>query len=233
MTLPIITADERLAEPRGIKGCIFGKSGLGKTSLLWTLERLDHALHRPRGRRSRDRGLGGRHASARAPGRSAATSRSSSAGRTRRCATTSPTARRTSTRSARSFGDPAVLDTLRHDLHRLDHRRRAALLPVVQGPARGHLGEDRQARHARRLRAARPRDDRLADPPAAHARRRTSGSSGSSTRSSTTSIARSSSRRSTARRPGSSCRASSTRSSPWPRSRTRTASRSAPSSARR
>ena len=37
VSLPIITADQRLAEPRGIKGCIFGKSGLGKTSLLWTL----------------------------------------------------------------------------------------------------------------------------------------------------------------------------------------------------
>ena len=37
MTLPIISADERLAETRGIKGCILGKSGLGKTSLLWTL----------------------------------------------------------------------------------------------------------------------------------------------------------------------------------------------------
>jgi hypothetical protein len=35
--LPIITADQRLAEPRGIKGCIFGKSGIGKTSLLWSL----------------------------------------------------------------------------------------------------------------------------------------------------------------------------------------------------
>jgi AAA domain len=35
--LPIITADQRLAEPRGIKGCIFGPSGIGKTSLLWTL----------------------------------------------------------------------------------------------------------------------------------------------------------------------------------------------------
>ena len=34
---PIITADQRLAEHRGIKGCIFGRSGLGKTSLLWTL----------------------------------------------------------------------------------------------------------------------------------------------------------------------------------------------------
>ena len=38
MSLPIITADQRLAEPRGIKGCIFGKSGIGKTSLLWTLD---------------------------------------------------------------------------------------------------------------------------------------------------------------------------------------------------
>lgn len=37
MTLPIISADQRLAERRGVKGCIFGKSGIGKTSLLWTL----------------------------------------------------------------------------------------------------------------------------------------------------------------------------------------------------
>ncbi len=37
MSLPIISADQRLAERRGIKGCIFGKSGIGKTSLLWTL----------------------------------------------------------------------------------------------------------------------------------------------------------------------------------------------------
>ena len=36
--LPIITADQRLSEPRGIKGCIFGRSGIGKTSLLWTLD---------------------------------------------------------------------------------------------------------------------------------------------------------------------------------------------------
>ena len=38
MSLPIISADQRSAEKRGIKGCIFGKSGIGKTSLLWTLE---------------------------------------------------------------------------------------------------------------------------------------------------------------------------------------------------
>lgn len=37
MALRIITADERLAEPRGVKAVIFGKSGIGKTSLLWTL----------------------------------------------------------------------------------------------------------------------------------------------------------------------------------------------------
>ena len=34
---PIITADQRLAAPRGIKGCIVGPSGIGKTSLAWTL----------------------------------------------------------------------------------------------------------------------------------------------------------------------------------------------------
>ena len=39
MALPIISADQRLAEPRGVKGTIFGKSGIGKTSLLWTLNR--------------------------------------------------------------------------------------------------------------------------------------------------------------------------------------------------
>ena len=38
MSLPIISADQRLSEPRGIKGCIFGNSGIGKTSLLWTLD---------------------------------------------------------------------------------------------------------------------------------------------------------------------------------------------------
>lgn len=37
MSLRIVSADERLAEPRGIKACIFGKSGIGKTSLLWSL----------------------------------------------------------------------------------------------------------------------------------------------------------------------------------------------------
>ena len=37
MALRIVTADERLAEPRGVKAVIFGKSGIGKTSLLWTV----------------------------------------------------------------------------------------------------------------------------------------------------------------------------------------------------
>lgn len=35
--LPIILADQRLSERRGIKAAIFGRSGIGKTSLLWTL----------------------------------------------------------------------------------------------------------------------------------------------------------------------------------------------------
>ena len=37
MSLPIITADQRLAEHRGVKGVLVGKSGIGKTSQLWTL----------------------------------------------------------------------------------------------------------------------------------------------------------------------------------------------------
>jgi len=32
--LPIIGADERLAEKRGIKGCIFGSYGIGKTRVI-------------------------------------------------------------------------------------------------------------------------------------------------------------------------------------------------------
>lgn len=35
--LQIITADQRMAEPRGIKAAIFGKAGIGKTTLLMTL----------------------------------------------------------------------------------------------------------------------------------------------------------------------------------------------------
>lgn len=38
MAFRIITADERMAEQRGIKGVIFGPAGIGKTSLLWTLD---------------------------------------------------------------------------------------------------------------------------------------------------------------------------------------------------
>jgi len=37
MSLPIITADQRMAECRGVKGVLVGKSGIGKTSQLWTL----------------------------------------------------------------------------------------------------------------------------------------------------------------------------------------------------
>ena len=37
MSLKIYTADQRLAEQRGVKGVLVGKSGLGKTSQLWTL----------------------------------------------------------------------------------------------------------------------------------------------------------------------------------------------------
>lgn len=38
MTFQIITADQRLANKAGIKGIILGKAGIGKTSLLYTLD---------------------------------------------------------------------------------------------------------------------------------------------------------------------------------------------------
>lgn len=36
--LRIISVDERLAQKRGVKGVVIGKAGIGKTSLLWTLD---------------------------------------------------------------------------------------------------------------------------------------------------------------------------------------------------
>lgn len=38
MTFPIVTADQRMAERRGVKGVLVGRSGIGKTSQLWTLD---------------------------------------------------------------------------------------------------------------------------------------------------------------------------------------------------
>lgn len=38
MALPIVTADQRLAEVRGVKGVLIGRWGLGKTFQLWTLD---------------------------------------------------------------------------------------------------------------------------------------------------------------------------------------------------
>jgi hypothetical protein len=38
MTLPIVSADQRMVERRGVKGVLIGKSGIGKNSQLWTLD---------------------------------------------------------------------------------------------------------------------------------------------------------------------------------------------------
>ena len=45
MALRIVSADERLAEPRGIKACIFGKSGIGKAAAGGTGGGPLHRLH--------------------------------------------------------------------------------------------------------------------------------------------------------------------------------------------
>ena len=134
MSLPIITADQRLAEPRGIKGCIFGKSGLGKTSLLWTLnasttlffdlEAGDLAIEGWQGDAIRPRTwtecrdfavfIGGPNPAL------------------RERPALQPGPLRRGLRAVRGSGGARPL---RDDLHQLDHRRGAALLPVVQGPA--------------------------------------------------------------------------------------------------
>ena len=122
---------------------------------------------------------------------------------------------------------------LRDDLRRLDHRCRTPVLPVVQGAARGDLRENRQAGHQRHLRTARPRDDRLADPAAAHAEqeRLVRRDPRREVRRLQPPLLRAADRR--RQDSAASCRASSTRSSPWPRSRPTTARPTAPSSATR
>ena len=38
MAFKIVTADERLSQSQFVKGVIFGPHGVGKTSLLWTMD---------------------------------------------------------------------------------------------------------------------------------------------------------------------------------------------------
>jgi hypothetical protein len=60
--LPIITADQRLAERRGIKGVALRQVRHRQDQPALDAESHDHAVLRPRGRRSGGRGLGRRHA---------------------------------------------------------------------------------------------------------------------------------------------------------------------------
>ena len=87
MAFPIITADQRLAENRRSSGVILGPAGVGKTTLLKTTEAVSAVL-------AEAKGVMGQPVDDRLiwP--------ASSVARIRRCATISPTARRTTTGSA-------------------------------------------------------------------------------------------------------------------------------------
>ena len=105
LPLPIITADQRLAEPRGIKGCCSASPGSARPACSGRSTPRPRCSSTSRPAISRSR-AGRATRSGRAPGPNAATSPSSSAGRTRRCATNSPTARRITMRSARGSAIP-------------------------------------------------------------------------------------------------------------------------------
>ena len=81
--MKIIGADARLAEKRGAKILIVGPAGVGKTSLLRTLD-LDYTVCRRRGRRSRRAGSCRSPLFASMTGRPRATSRAASVVRIRR-----------------------------------------------------------------------------------------------------------------------------------------------------
>ena len=167
MALPIILADQRLAERRGIKAAIFGKSGIGKTSLLWTLdpqttlfidlEAGDLAIEGWTGDTIRPRTW--------EECRDFAVFIGGSNPAIRDGQPYSPCALRGGDAALRRSG---LAREIPHGLRRLDHRCRAPVLPVVEGAAGGLLGKDRQARCARRLRPAWPRDDRMDHASPAH-----------------------------------------------------------------
>ena len=199
--LRIITATERMAEPRGIKGCIFGRSGVGKTSLLWTLpapttlfvdlEAGDLAVEGWTGDTIRPRTwlecrdfaafIGGPNPALRDD---------------------QPYSAAHYAAVCERFGDPRVAGPLRARSSSTASRSPAGSASSVAAGSRRRTSEQhRQTGHPRRLRPPRPRDDLLGSRSCSTRAARTSCWSGSSTRSSTTSTARSSRRRSTAARP--------------------------------
>ncbi len=166
--LQIITADQRLAgDPRHQRRAHRHLRHRQDQPAL-DARRRTHAVPEPRGRRARGAGLArrrGPHPRLGTRPRSRLLDRRPEPGDARRPAVRPARLRAGLGRLRRCLASRQVRD----DLRRLDLGRLPHLPAVVQGPAAGDVGPQRQAGPARHLRAARPGDDRLADPSPAHA----------------------------------------------------------------
>jgi hypothetical protein len=194
MSLPIITADERLAEDRGVKACRLRQERGRQDHASAHAPGLDHAVLRSRGRRSRHRGAGHRHDPAAhldgMPGLRGVHRRPEPGAA--RGAALQPGALPGRLREASAIRQ--TLDRLRNGLHRLDHCGGAALLPAGARASQRRMSEKTGKPDVRGAYGLHGREMIGWLTHLQHTRAKNVwSSSGSSTRSSTTSIARCSS----------------------------------------
>jgi hypothetical protein len=108
--LPIVSAIERMAERKGVKLLLLGKSGIGKTTRLKDLDPATTLVPRHRGGRLCPWRIGRATPSVRRPGRRAATSSCSSLARTNPCLPESAFSQAHYDHVIEKFGDATQLD---------------------------------------------------------------------------------------------------------------------------